>query len=160
MVIKMSEEMILSLKSEFADSILKVFSEDEKILITVKKEVFYDVLSSLKGMEFDHLSDVTCIDYIKEQEFEIVYHLWSHQKKLRVSVKVRIPRDSPSIRSVTDLWAGAQIHERENHEMFGVSFSGNPDLSPLFLEDWKEIPPLRKDFDTREFVRRRYYGEE
>jgi NADH-quinone oxidoreductase subunit C len=156
----MSEEIISSLKSEFADSILKVFLEDKKILVTVKKEGFYDVLSSLKGMGFDHLSDVTCIDYIKEQEFEIFYHLWAHKKKLRVSVKVRIPRDSSSIRSVTDLWTGAQIHERENHEMFGVNFPGNPDLSPLFLEDWEEIPPLRKDFDTRKFVRRKYYGEE
>lgn len=156
----MSEEIISSLKSEFADSILNMFSEDERISITVKKEKFYDVLSSLKRMGLDHLSDVTCIDYIKEQEFEMVYHLWSHQKKLRVSVKVRIPRDSPSTRSVTDLWAGAQIHERENHEMFGINFPLNPNLSPLFLEDWEEIPPLRKDFDTREFVRRKYYGEE
>lgn len=156
----MSEEIISSLKSEFTDSILNMFSEDERISITVKKEEFYDVLSSLKRMGLDHLSDVTCIDYIKEQEFEMVYHLWSHQKKLRVSVKVRILRGSPSTRSVTDLWAGAQIHERENHEMFGINFPGNPNLSPLFLEGWEEIPPLRKDFDTREFVRRKYYGEE
>ena len=156
----MSEEIISSLKSEFTDSILNMFSENERISITVKKEESYDVLSSLKRMGLDHLSDATCIDYIKEQEFEMVYHLWSHQKKLRVSVKVRIPRDSPSTRSVTDLWAGAQIHERENHEMFGINFPRNPNLSPLFLEGWEEIPPLRKDFDTREFVRRKYYGEE
>jgi NADH-quinone oxidoreductase subunit C len=156
----MSEDIISSLKSEFADSILNMLSEDEGISITVKKEESYDVLSSLKRMGLDHLSDVTCIDYIKEREFEIMYHLWSHQNKLRVNVKVRIPRDSPSTRSVTDLWAGAQIHERENHEMFGINFPLNPNLSPLFLEDWEEIPPLRKDFDTREFVRRKYYSDE
>ncbi|MCD6263607.1 NADH-quinone oxidoreductase subunit C [Candidatus Bathyarchaeota archaeon] len=156
----MNEEIISSLKSKFADSIVKVTLKDIETSITVKKEKLYEILSTLKNAGFDHLSDVSCVDYIKEQQFEIIYHLWSHTKKLRVNIKVRISRERPLIKSVVDLWIGAQIHERENHEMFGVDFLGNPNLSPLFLEDWKEIPPFRKDFNVREFVRREYYEKE
>lgn len=152
------KEIISSIKSKFKDSIIK--TEDKTIFIIAKKEGFYNILTLLKEKGFAHLSDVTCIDYIKEKEFEVLYHLWSHEKKLRGQVKVRIPRNSPSIKSVVDLWLGAQFHERENHELFGVKFLGNPNLSPLFLEDWKEIPPLRKDFNTREFVRREYYEKD
>lgn len=159
-VIKMSEEIISFLKSKFADSIIEVTLEDRETSLTVKKEKFCEILSTLKYIGFNHLSDVTCVDYIKEQEIEVVYHLWSHTKKLRGNIKVRISRESPSIKSVVDLWIGAQIHERENHEMFGITFLGNPNLSPLFLEEWEEIPPFRKDFNAREFVRREYYEKE
>jgi NADH-quinone oxidoreductase subunit C len=153
----MKEEIISFLKSGFEDSILNIALEGKGISVKAKKEGFYEILASLKKKGFDHLSDVTCIDYIEGKEFEIIYHLWSHENRLRGIVKVRIPRDSPSIKSVVDLWPGGQIHERENHELFGIKFLGNPNLSPLFLEEWKEVPPLRKDFNTREFVRREYY---
>lgn len=152
------KEIISFIKSKFKGSTIK--TEGKSILIIAKKEKFYNILALLKEKGFDHLSDVTCIDYIKEKEFEVLYHLWSHKKKLRGQVKVRIPRGSPSIKSVVDLWPEAQFHERENHELFGVKFLGNPNLSPLFLEDWKEIPPLRKDFNTREFVKREYYEKD
>jgi len=155
----MPKKIISYLKHSFPLSVSNVVSEGNLISLSVKKEQFYEVLLALKDDKmFDHLSDITCIDYIDENEFELIYHLWSHIKKLRVNVKVRIARNSPSIKSVVDLWAGAQIHERENHEMFGINFEGNPNLSPLFLEDWEEIPPFRKDFDTREYVREHDYG--
>lgn len=152
------EEIIPFIKSKFKDGILNL-TEDERFSITVKEEKFYEVLTELKEHGFGHLSDVTCVDYIEEDEFEVIYHLWSHTRGRRGNVKVRIPRDSASIKSVSDLWPSAQMHERENHELFGVTFVGNPDLSPLFLDDWTEIPPLRKDFNSREFVKRKYYEE-
>lgn len=154
----MDNEIIKSIKLEFPKSILNILSKDKRILIAVKREEIHEVLAHLKDIDFDHLSDVTCVDYITEEEFEIIYHLWSHVKKLRCTVKTRIPRENPVIKSVIDLWGGAQIHERENHEMFGIGFEGNPNVLPLFLEDWEEIPPFRKDFDTRGYVKKHYYG--
>jgi NADH-quinone oxidoreductase subunit C len=156
----MVNEIELLLKSKFPNAILSLTSEDKRFLVAVKSEEVYKVLSQLKNTSFDHLSDVTCVDYIGEEEFEVIYHLWSHAKKIRGMVKTRIPRESPSIKSIVDLWIGAQIHERENHELFGIEFDGNPELSPLFLEDWEEIPPFRKDFDIREYVKREYYGDD
>lgn len=156
----MINEITSLLKSKFSNSLLKVVSEDKRISLLVKKEEFYQILSQLKDAGFNHLSDVTAVDYIDEQEFELIYHLWSHREKIRAMVKVRIPREVPTIRSVADLWTGAQIHEREDHELFGINFEGNPNLSPLFLEDWEEIPPFRKDFDTRKYVKEKYYLED
>ena len=155
----MDSEIISVFKAKFPELIHSSVSEDKRILLSVKKEGFYQILSQFKDMGFDHCSDVTCVDYINEGEFEIIYHLWSHSKKIRGIVKTRIPRESPSIKSIVDLWVGAQIHEREGHEMFGIEFEGNPNLTPLFLEDWEELPPFRKDFDIREYVRE-YYGED
>lgn len=148
------------LKSKFPDSLFNVVSEGKRITFSAKKEESYPILSELKDIGFNHFSDVTAVDYIAEQEFELIYHLWSHQEKIRAIVKVRIPRESPTVKSVVDLWTGAQIHEREDHELFGINFEGNPNLSPLFLEDWEEIPPFRKDFDTRKYVKEKYYQEE
>lgn len=149
--------ILSSLESEV--EISEVSTEGDNFSAKVDKSDIHDVLSLLKDVGFDHLSDVACIDYINDEEFELVYHLWSHELKLRGTIKTRIPREpDPSIESITDLWAGAQIHERENHEMFGIEFSGNQNLNPLFLEDWEEIPPFRKDFDTREYVKEKYYG--
>lgn len=156
----MIEEIISVLKSNFPASILSIVSEDRRVTLTAKEEKSYQILSRLKEGGFDHLSDVTVTDYIDEGEFELVYHLWSHQKKLRAIMKVRIPREFPTIKSIFDLWTGAQMHERENHELFGINFEGNPNLSELFLEDWEEIPPFRKDFDTRKYVKEKYYREE
>lgn len=156
----MINEITSLLKSKFPDSLLNVVSEDKRINLLVKKEELYQILSQLKDTGFNHLSDVTAVDYIDEQEFELIYHLWSHQEKIRAIVKVRIPRESPTVKSVADLWTGAQIHEREDHELFGINFEGNPNLSPLFLEDWEEMPPFRKDFDTRKYVKEKYYLEE
>jgi len=156
----MDNEIISSIEAKFPEAVLSSASENKRILLTVKEANFHQILSNLKDMGFDHLSDVTVVDYINEGEFELIYHIWSHSKKIRAIVKTRIPRESPRIKSIVDLWVGAQIHEREGHEMFGVEFEGNPDLSPLFLEDWDEIPPFRKDFDIREYVKKEYYGED
>jgi len=156
----MLDEIVTGVKSRFGKSILDVMSDDKRITFIVTKESSHEVLSQLKETGFDYLSDVTGVDYMADGEFEIVYHLWSHTKKVRSILKVRIAKESSTIESVSDLWPGAQIHEREAHELFGIGFRGNPNLSPLFLEDWTEIPPFRKDFDTREYVKRQYYGNE
>ena len=143
------------LTENFANSITDMAFERNTITFNAGLKNFHEILQSLKTKnDFNHLSDVACIDYMDENRFEAIYHLRSHSLNLRCNVKVSIPRDSPKIQSVSDIWPGSQMHERENHELFGIVFQGNPDLSPLFLEDWEEIPPFRKDFDTREYVKK------
>ncbi len=148
------------LRSKFPVSILDIVSEGARISLVVKKEELYQILLQLKDKGFNHFSDVSAVDYIAEDEFELIYHLRSHRENIRAIVKVRIPREEPMVKSVVDLWTGAQIHEREDHELFGINFEGNPNLSPLFLEDWEEIPPFRKDFDSRKYVKEKYYRDE
>ena len=156
----MIDKIESQLNAKFPDALSNVAAGDRHVIFAVEQKESYPVLGELKSIGFDHLSDVTAVDYIDQQEFELIYHLRSHQQRIRALMKVRIPRQSPVASSVTALWGGAQMHEREIHELFGIDFLGNPDLSELFLEDWEEIPPFRKDFDTRKYVKEEYYGDE
>jgi NADH-quinone oxidoreductase subunit C len=119
------------------------------------------VLAAMKSAGFEHLSNITCVDWLKDGHFELVYNVWSYRHKVHAVVKVRIDREA-AVRgqeqapTVLDVWPQAQAYEQEIHEMFGIEFSGNPDLSPLFLHNWQDIPPLRKDFDSQEYARRAY----
>ena len=100
------------------------------------------------------------VSLLDDVEFEIIYHLWSHERLERVMLKTRILRNHANISTLTPIWRAAHMHERENHEMFGIIFEGHGDLSPLLLEDWDNLPPMRKDFDSRKFVKEELYGDE
>lgn len=148
-------EIIQRLNSSHPGAVQNTRDLHNVLTFDIQARTLHDILNELKmKWHFDHLSDVTCADFMDENAFELIYHIWSHTQKSRCNIHVRIKRDSPEVRTVYDIWPSAQMHERENHEMFGVRFEGNPDLSPLFLEDWKEIPPFRKDFNSREYVKK------
>jgi NADH-quinone oxidoreductase subunit C len=114
------------------------------------------VLSYCKTIGFTHLSNIACIDWIADDRFELLYNLWSYLHKIHLTLKVRIPREEPVAMSVLSQWPQAQVYEQEVHEFFGVVFEGNPDLGPLFLHNWLDMPPMRKDFDSEEYSRQAY----
>jgi NADH-quinone oxidoreductase subunit C len=91
---------------------------------------------------FDWLSAVDD----QEAGFAVVAHLWSTTARHGLLVRTRVPGRSPEVPSVVELFAGAAWHERETYEMFGVTFTGHPDLAPLLLPPEFEGHPLRKDF--------------
>jgi NADH-quinone oxidoreductase subunit C len=96
---------------------------------------------------FNYLSDVTCVDwYPREPRFEVVYHLFSISKKERVRLKVRLNADSPSLESITSVWPSANFFEREVFDLFGIRFSGHPDLRRILMPETWEGHPLRKDY--------------
>lgn len=114
------------------------------------------VLLALRDQGFVHLANIFGVDWIAEAQIELVYNLWSYEDRIHVTLKCRIPRDRPRMSSAHSLWPQAQVYEQEIHEFLGVVFDGNPDLGPLFLHNWLDAPPLRKDFDTEEYSRRAY----
>jgi len=133
---------------------------NRRIWISTDKNKLMKTLNWLKDHGFVHLSAISVTDWLEEGKYELTYHLWSYNDKILVTVKTKIDRNRPEINSVIPIWnESAQIHERELHELFGVKFKGNPDLSPLFLEDWNQMPPFRKDFDWREYVRKKFYDK-
>ena len=91
---------------------------------------------------FDWLSAVDELD----EGFAIVAHLWSTRRRHGVLLRTRVPRAEPTLESVVELFPGADWHERETHEMFGVQFARHPGLRPLLLPDGFEGHPLRKEF--------------
>ena len=104
------------------------------------------LVSALKDEEhFDTLTDLTAVDHPSDPErFELVYILYSFERNERVRLKTRAPLNV-SVPSVTPLYAAANWLEREVFDMFGIPFSGHPDLKRILMpEDWRGHP-LRKD---------------
>ena len=125
------------------------FDRDE-LTITIERSHIRDVCALLRDSSecpFNYLSDVTCVDWFpNEPRFEVVYQLLSIPNKERVRLKVRLEGSSPVVESVTPLWPGANLFEREVFDLFGIRFTGHPYLRRLMMpEDW-EGHPLRKDY--------------
>ncbi|MBU0730369.1 MAG: NADH-quinone oxidoreductase subunit C [Proteobacteria bacterium] len=89
---------------------------------------------------------VTGVDWINDQQMEVVYDFNNFSELCRVVVRVRIPRDNPQIPTICKVFSGAEWHERETHDFFGIVFEGHPDLSPLLLPEDADFHPLLKDF--------------
>lgn len=92
------------------------------------------------------LESITGVDWIKEQQIEVVYDFNLWDELCRVVIRTRTDRAAPVVPTISDIYSGANWHERETHDFFGVTFTGHPDLSPLLLEDDADYHPLLKDF--------------
>ena len=132
-----------------------IWSPAARPLSTWQRDRAHDVLAWLKdtpGQEFNYLTDVTAVDYRDpERPLEVVYQLRSLGRKADLRVKVALDQAGPlEVRSVYDLWRGADWLEREVYDMFGVTFVGHPDLRRILMwETYAEGYPLRKDFPLR-----------
>jgi NADH-quinone oxidoreductase subunit C len=146
---------INEIKSRFPDSYVKDEEFRGDVSIVVKKDEILDVLKLLKeNREFlyDYLVDVTCIDYMKLKEIErfaVVYNLYSHKDNSRLRIKALVPENDTTISSVCSLWKGANWLEREVYDMFGITFTGHPDLKRILTPDDFKGHPLRKDYPLR-----------
>jgi len=157
----MNEIIKKELESIFGN-IRVTISENYRLIVTAPKDHVMSILSFLKNKGFNHLALVSCVDWIEDEEFEMVYIITSYlqnndkyldKEKLHITLKCRIHREEPKVISVIPVFANAEPYEREMHELFGIHFEGHPRLTHLFLERDYEIPPFRKDFDTREYVK-------
>jgi len=93
---------------------------------------------------FEHIVDVTGVDYKKN--LEMVYHINSYENNCIVEIRAEIPNDDLTVDTVADIWGGANWHEREVYDMFGIKFIGHPNLQRILLPDGSDIHPLRKTF--------------
>ncbi|HVU23999.1 MAG TPA: NADH-quinone oxidoreductase subunit C [Opitutus sp.] len=112
-----------------------------------------DVVAVLQALRdehgFDFLCDLTAIDWAEgaSPRFTVVYHLYSTTAHSWIRVATSCANDTePSAPSVVDLWPGANWHERECYDMFGITFTGHPDLRRILMWDGYPGWPLRKEF--------------
>lgn len=129
---------------------------ERKYVVSIEREKTVTFLETLKRKGFSHMSLITCIDRIAEGKFEIVYTLFNWETGTVLMVRTRVDREKPIIPTVMEIWPTARFYERDIHEFFGVKFEGNPDLKPLILENWKEVPPMRKDFDPEKYSKEHF----
>lgn len=114
-----------------------------------------EFLRDQPGLAFKYLSDITAVDhYPAEPRFEAVYHILSLETYQRLRLKVRIPGEDPRLDSMVPVWPAAQAFECEIFDLFGIQFTGHPDLRRILLpEDW-EGHPLRKDYPVQGSITR------
>lgn len=126
--------------------------EDDVIIIEPKDLI--SVTRALKDTErfsMDYLSNLTAVDYPKESRIDLVYHLYSMERKHGpVALTVHLKREKPVIASVTEIWRGAEYQEREVYDLFGVQFEGHPDLRRILMWDGFEGYPMRRDYVTED----------
>jgi len=146
---------VAALRSEFGSAIDRHVVSSGQTIAYVQRDRSHDVLAWLKdtpGQEYNYLTDVTAVDYRDpERSLEVVYQLRSLGRKADLRIKVALDKRAPlEVRSVYDLWRGADWLEREVFDMFGVTFTGHPDLRRILMwETYAEGYPLRKDFPLR-----------
>ena len=106
-----------------------------------------EVLEALRAKGFAFLASVHGLDYYPEEpRLGVHYELVDMQKVDRITVKVRVPTDAPTVPSVTPRWPTANHQEREVYDMFGVVFAGHPDLRRILMPEDYEGHPQRRDF--------------
>jgi NADH-quinone oxidoreductase subunit C len=98
-------------------------------------------------LQYNLLTDATCVDrYPVEPRFELNYHLVSIPRREKVRLRVRLAGSDPVVDSLVPVWPGANWLEREIFDLFGIRFTGHPDLRRILLPDDWEGHPLRRDY--------------
>ena len=141
-------ELVTSLKQQYGSGIVEALRYMGQKYVTVDSSILPEILLRMRDAEgFDYCVDITAVHYPKrEQQFDVVYVLYSFPHNERIRVKARI-HDGEHVQSAVAIWPTADWLEREVFDMFGIVFEGHPGLKRILLpEDWKGHP-LRKDYD-------------
>jgi len=147
-------------RNQLGEAILDHRLSYGELTIVAARSAIVDVVTFLHDHEsFISITDIAGVDYPERDErFEVVYHLLSPKQNLRVRVKVSTDEDQP-VASLTGLFPGAVWYEREAYDLYGILFSGNPDLRRILTDYGFDGYPLRKDFPTTGYVEVRYDEE-
>ncbi len=108
---------------------------------------FCAMLNSDEDLSFEYIKCLSAVDYV--EWLEMVYCLYSFKNNWSVNIKVRLDANEPQVDSITPVYRGAEWHEREMAEMFGIKIKGHPNLKPLLLAGDEDGHPLRKNFEIR-----------
>jgi NADH-quinone oxidoreductase subunit C len=160
---------ITLLRERFGSDILEVNEFRGDLRITVPRERIVEVLTFLRDdprLDFGFFSECLGVDYLHPREggyvmgrqhrFEVVYNLYSVRydfatkqqigRNARIFIKIGVPEDDPTAPSVVGVYAGAEFCEREIYDMFGIRFTGHPDLRRILMPDDWVGHPQRKDY--------------
>ncbi len=135
------------LRGQFGEKIKAVVTDNPDPYVTVDKAALAEIARFLKTdamLAFDYLESISGFDL--KDRLQIVYHLASLHHRHVLVVKAEVPYTDATVPSVCEVWAAANWHEREQFDMFGINFTGHPDLRRILLPDDWVGNPLRKDY--------------
>ena len=167
---KTAEEIFNLLKEKFGNSVIELKTDKpvepfvavdplvvDKICLFIRDEIDlqFDALMNLSGADDANgikEKDEKGLETIKGGTLSVYYHLESTKLKHKLTLKTSTNREKPEVVSVTEVWKGADWHEREAYDMFGIIFLNHPDLRRILMPyDWEYGFPLRKDYKNPEF---------
>ncbi len=154
---KLIVTVIPLLKDAFGEENLVFAEHRDELSVTVPKGMLHEVMRFLRdhdGLKFSMLKDVNAVDwYRRKDRFELIYNLFSLEKKMRLRLKCFTEESDPHVDSVTDLFTSADWYERETYDMHGIIFDNHPDLRRMYMpedfvhpESGEPLYPLRKEF--------------
>ena len=144
--------MLNTIKNNFATDDVLIKRSDLYKVNVVRERVFELINFIGANYEYKVLNAITCTDWIEDGHFALTYIITTENRKSTFMVQTLINREEAHINSLSKEFAQAEIFERDLHEMYGIDFIGNENLKELSLENWVHTPPLRREFDTLEFV--------
>ena len=126
------------------------YAVDEVTLLFRREEILEAcrIAKTDPRINFDFLRCLSVVEY--PESFQVVYHLYSTTKRHKATLKANAPTENPMFPSVVSIWKGADWHEREGAELFGVTFEGHPNLKHLLLYDEFEGYPMLKSYPFAE----------
>jgi NADH-quinone oxidoreductase subunit C len=143
-------QIVQALQARFGERIRSALPEGKHPRVHIEVADWREVAEFLRNdpaLQFDWLANLSGVDYVADNEFCVVYDLWSFDLNHSFAVKVYAPRaDDAVFPTVVDLWPAADWHEREAFDLLGIRFDGHPDLRRILLADDWEGYPLRKDY--------------
>jgi NADH-quinone oxidoreductase subunit C len=135
------------LAHELGDATLETVYFRDRATLVVDPAQIRPVLATLRTKGYAFLASVHGVDYYPEEpRLGVVYELLDMSRVDRVTVKLRVPSDTPNVESITADWPTADHQEREVYDMFGVVFDGHPDLRRILMPEDYEGHPQRRDF--------------
>jgi NADH-quinone oxidoreductase subunit C len=161
----MAQLVLDRLKERFtAGEILETGSQHGDEWARVAPSAWRQVAEFLRddaATKMDMFTDLTCVDRSpREPRFDVVLHVYSIEKKHRVRLLAGVPEKEPAVASLVSVWAGANWFEREAFDMYGVRFTGHPDLRRILMYQEFQGYPVRKDYpkEKRQPLMRRLPG--
>ena len=155
------QQVIENIKSKF-----KVLKQDRQknslFFVTVPREQLENVLMYLKEFQnYNYLTIISAVDFIEKNLFQLTYLLQNIHTHTDIGIRMEIERTAPEMTSINHLWAAASVYEREIKELYGIDFPGCPRVDESFvLEGWDNIPPMRRDFDTKKYSEETFFPRE
>jgi len=149
----------LSLLATLPPGVCSGSSGAGQALLFATRPAYHGLIAALKDAGFEMLADLTAVDYLSHpgrslppevapERFEVVVNLLSLSQVQRVRVRIQVPESDAVVETLWDLYPGVEAMEREAYDMFGIVFSGHPDLTRILMpEDWEGYP-LRKDYSV------------
>ncbi len=159
-ILQIENELLFVLNEEFKLLGGSVKRERRVEVVIENEQIIPVLLFAKERLGYIHFSHMSCVDWIEEGKFEVIYILWSPKEKINLLIKTKVRRDGSSLPNIDFIWRQANTYEREIREMYGLPFDGLVGREEFILEDWEELPPMRRDFITDEYVKETYFERE